>query len=95
MLVGAWLAVNPVAFPKVSYEGNWATRAMLGEELWITRRPKDSATMLSVVTSLAAVTAIVAARGRRLLPAAAATAVQMALTLVYWEQMVRYLDRHR
>ena len=28
-------------------------------------------------------------------PAAAATAVQMALTLVYWEQMVRYLERER
>jgi hypothetical protein len=26
--------------------------------------------------------------------AAVATAVQMALTLVYWQQMVRYLDRH-
>jgi hypothetical protein len=27
------------------------------------------------------------------MPAAIATAVQMALTLAYWEQMVRYFDR--
>jgi hypothetical protein len=83
-----------VVFPKVTDERNWATRAMLGEELWITRRLKDAATVLSAVTSAAAVIAIVAARRHRLVPAAAATAVQMALTLVYWEQMVRYLDRH-
>jgi hypothetical protein len=28
-----------------------------------------------------------------LLPAAIATAAQMSLTLVYWEQMVRYFER--
>jgi uncharacterized protein DUF6653 len=95
VLVGAWLTVNPVLFPKVTDERHWATRAMLGEELWITRRPKDSATALSVVTSAVAVIALVAARRHRLVPAAAASAVQMALTLVYWEQMVQYLDRHR
>jgi hypothetical protein len=94
-LVGTWLAVNPVIFPKVTDERNWATRAMLGEELWITRRPKDAATVLTVVTSTLAVVALIAARRHRLVPAAAASAVQMALTLVYWEQMVRYLDRHR
>ncbi|MGA8543993.1 MAG: DUF6653 family protein [Mycobacterium sp.] len=94
VLVAAWLAVNPVVFPKVTEETNWATRAMLGEELWITNRPRDSAAALSAVTSVIAVAAIVAARQRRPVLAAVATAVQMALTLVYWQQMVRYLDRH-
>jgi hypothetical protein len=94
-LIGAWLAVNPILFPKVADERNWATRAMLGEELWITSRPKDAATALSVVTSVAAVIVLVAAHRHRLVPAAAGSAVQMALTLVYWEQMVQYLDRHR
>jgi hypothetical protein len=68
---------------------------MLGEELWITSRPKDAATALSVVTSVVAAVALFAARRHRLVPAAAASAMQMALTLVYWEQMVQYLDRHR
>jgi hypothetical protein len=95
VLVGAWLAMNPVIFPKVSDERNWATRAMLGEELWITRRPKDAATVLTIVTSVVAVVAIVAAHRHRLGLAAVATAAQMALTLVYWEQMVRYFDLHR
>jgi uncharacterized protein DUF6653 len=95
VVIGVWLAANPIVFRKVTNERSWATRAMLGEELWITRRPKDSATALSVLTSVVAVIALVAARRHRLVPAAAASAVQMALTLVYWEQMVQYLDRHR
>jgi hypothetical protein len=66
---------------------------MLGEELWISRRPRDAATLVSAVTSAAALSAVVAARRHRPAPAAIATALQMALTLVYWEQMARYFDR--
>jgi uncharacterized protein DUF6653 len=95
LFVAIWFALNPVIFPKVSDERPWATRAMLGEELWISRRPRDTATTLSVVTSLVAVVALVAARRHRAVPAAAAVAAQMALTLVYWRQMVRYLADHR
>ena len=67
---------------------------MLGEELWITNRPKDTAAALSVLTSAIAVVALVAARRHRPVLAAVATAAQMALTLVNWQQMIRYLDRH-
>jgi hypothetical protein len=94
-LIALWLAVNPFVFGKPRHEGAWSTRAMLGEELWITRRPRDAAMVVSALTSAVSLGAIVAARRRQLLPAAIATAVQMALTLVYWEQMVRYFDRQR
>jgi hypothetical protein len=88
-----WLAVNPFVFGKPAQHRAWSTRAMLGEELWISRRPRDAATVVSDLTSAAAVVAVVAARRHRLLPAAIATALQMSLTLIYWEQMVRYLER--
>ena len=91
-LVAFWLAVNPVVFAKPRDERAWSTRAMLGEELWITRRPRDAAMAVSALTSAVALGAMVAARRRRLIPAVMATAAQMALTLVYWEQMVRYFD---
>jgi len=91
--VAAWLLVNPVIFPEPADDHNWATRAILGEELWITRRPKDGAWIVSAVTSVAALCAIVAARRRRLRAAATATAIQMALTVVYWQMMARYRDR--
>lgn len=95
LMAAVWFALNPVIFPKVGDERRWATRAMLGEELWISHRPKDSAMALSAVTSLVAVVALVAAHRRRAVAAGVATAIQMALTLVYWQQMVRYLERHR
>ncbi|ORW50444.1 hypothetical protein AWB90_07155 [Mycobacterium paraense] len=93
-LVALWFAANPFVFGKPAHERAWSTRAMLGEELWISRRPRDAAGFVSAVTSVAALSALVAARRHRRLPAAIAVAVQMALTLVYWQQMVRYFDRH-
>ena len=48
---------------------------------------------VSALTSAASLNAVISARRRRLTPAAIATVVQMALTLVYWEQMVRYFER--
>ena len=92
-LVGGWLLVNPVVFPKPADDRNWASRAMLGEELWITMRPKDAAWIVTAATSAAAVCAILGARRHRVFLAAMATLVQMALTLVYWEIMARYFDR--
>jgi hypothetical protein len=67
---------------------------MLGEELWITRRPRDAAMVVSGATSVAAAVGVIAARRRRLRPAVIAVAAQMALTMLYWQQMVRYLERH-
>jgi hypothetical protein len=92
-LIALWLAVNPFVFGKPAHERAWSTRAMLGEELWISRRPRDAAMFVGAVTSVAALSAVIAARRHRLLPAMVATAVQMALTVVYWEQMARYFDR--
>ena len=91
--IALWLAVNPVVFGKPAEHRAWSTRAMLGEELWISRRPRDAAMVVSAATSGAALVAVVAARRRRALAAAIATAAQMALTLVYWQQMVRYFER--
>lgn len=91
--IALWFAVNPFVFGKPAHERAWSTRAMLGEELWISRRPRDAAMLVSALTSVSALGAVAAARRHRARPAAISTAMQMALTLVYWEQMVRYLDR--
>lgn len=91
--VVVWLAVNPFIFGKPRDERAWATRAMLGEELWIADRPRDTAMLVSVVTSAVAARAAVAARRRQLRPAIVAVAAQMALTMLYWHLMARYFDR--
>jgi hypothetical protein len=56
---------------------------------------RDAATIVTGLTSLAAVAAIVASARRRAVPAAVACIGQMALTLVYWELMTRYWERYR
>lgn len=92
-VIALWLAVNPFVFGKPGHERAWSTRAMLGEERWISGGPRDAAVVVSAATSVAAVAALVAARRHRLGTALAWTALQMALTLVYWQQMVRYWER--
>ena len=95
VLLAVWLAANPLIFGKPAHEGAWSTRAMLGEELWISRRHRDAAMFVSALTSAASLSAVISARRHRFVPAAIATVVQMSLTLVYWEQMVRYFEREQ
>ena len=94
-IVAGWLALNPVIFGKPAHNRAWATRAILGEELWAADRPRDAAAIVTGVASLAAVAAIIASARHRRVPAAVACSAQMALTLVYWELMARYWDRYR
>lgn len=94
-IIGAWMAANPVIFPRPADEHAWSTRVVLGEEQWITDRPRDTAMAVNAAATLAGVTALVAARRHRAAPAAGATAVVMALLLVYWRLMARYHDQHR
>ena len=92
-LVGVWMAVNPVVFGKPAHERAWATRAVLGEEQWLAERRMDAAMAVDVGATAAGLAAMVAARRRRAMPAAAATALEMGLLMAYWELMARYYDR--
>lgn len=67
---------------------------MLGEEQWIAERPMDAAMAVDVAATAAGLVAMVAARQRRVMPTAAATALTMGLLLAYWELMARYYDRN-
>ena len=88
------MAANPVIFPKPADDHAWSTRVVLGEELWITERPRDTAMAVNAAATLAGVTALIAARRHRAGPAAGATAVTMALLLVNWRLMARYYNQH-
>jgi hypothetical protein len=90
--VAAWMVANAVIFPKPENERSWATRAMLGEEMWIVDRPKDAAMAVNAGSSVLLAAALIAARKRKLAPAVAATAGAMALTMIYWKQMVDYYE---
>jgi hypothetical protein len=90
-----WLIVNPLVFPEPKDDEAWATRAMLGEEMWIAKRPLDCAMALNVGATAFGLGGLWGAYKQRLLPTAVCTVGQMALLLAYWHEMVLYYERHR
>jgi hypothetical protein len=50
-LVGGWMLLNPIVFPKPEDDSAWATKAMLGEEMWIAERPLDKAMAVNAAGS--------------------------------------------
>jgi hypothetical protein len=50
-ILGVWLMINPLVFPEPKNDGAWATRAMLGEEMWTAQRPLDRAMALNVAAT--------------------------------------------
>ena len=94
-ILGVWLIANPVVFPEPKDDKAWATRAMLGEEMWIAKRPLDRAMALSVGAAAFNLGGIWGAYKRRLLPTAVCTVGQVALLLAYWRELAIYYERHR
>ncbi len=90
--IAAWMLVNPIVFPEPAGKEAWATRAMLGEEMWIVQRPRDRAAAVNVAATVCAIGAVFAARSRRLAPTAVLTATQMTLVMGYWQLMAEYYD---
>ena len=54
----------------------------------------DTAMAVDLAATAAGLVAMVAARQRRAMPAAVATALQMGLLMAYWELMARYYGRN-
>ncbi|PSK98431.1 hypothetical protein CLV63_105105 [Murinocardiopsis flavida] len=93
--VAAWFAVNPVIFPEPAHNRAWASRAMLGEELWLLDRPLDAAMGVNAAATAIGLASVIAARRRLPVTTVATSAASMALLLVYWELMARYHDERQ
>ena len=94
-LLGVWMLANPVVFPAPGDDEAWATRAVLGEEMWLAERPMDRAMALNVGATALSLVGVWGAFGRRLLPTAASAVGQVALLLVLWREYALYYERHR
>ena len=94
-LLAAWLVANPVVFPEPEDDSAWATRAMLGEEMWIAERPRDRAMALNVAATAFGLGGVWGALRRRPLPTVACSVGQVAMLLAYWREMTLYYELHR
>jgi hypothetical protein len=93
-ILGVWLIANPIVFPEPKDNKAWATRAMLGEEMWIAKRPLDRAMALSVGATAIGLGGVWGAYKRRLLPTAVCAVGQVALLLAHWRELVVYYELH-
>ncbi|UGT50071.1 hypothetical protein LT345_05635 [Nocardia asteroides] len=87
--------MNTVIFPEPKGPPVWATKAILGEELWLTGHPRDVAVAVDAAATGAVLIGLLGAWHRRPMPAAAGTGAAMLLLLGYWELMAGYYDTHQ
>jgi hypothetical protein len=89
-----WALVNPRAFPPPASTAGWASRAVLGERLWLEQgQPSDRAVRFSITLSLAGLLPL--AWGIvRLAPAVAfaGLAITLAGKFLFLHRMVRRFD---
>jgi hypothetical protein len=94
-LVAAWFAVNPVVFPPPRDDSAFATRMVLGEEMWLEERPVSSALVIDGLAAVALLVAIDRARRHGPRQMTIATIVAMSALLWYWREMARFYDVRR
>ncbi|TDZ90474.1 hypothetical protein CCUG62472_03726 [Mycobacteroides salmoniphilum] len=85
--IGIWLVINPVVTPPPGDDRSFATRAIRGEEIWMTKPTSDTTlTALSLLGGAALLSALVAAWRRSWVGATVGTAISMVITLLAWRR---------
>lgn len=92
--IGAWLTINPILTPPPTDDSAWATRAVLGEELWLIDHPRDRLAAINAANSAVLIATILAARKHNKPLTVLGVANSMALTLVSWNFYANYYDHH-
>ena len=92
--IGAWLIINPIFTPPPADDSAWATRAVLGEELWLRDHPHDRLAAINAANSAALIATILLARKNNKPLTILGAATSMALTLVSWNLYADYYDQH-
>jgi hypothetical protein len=92
--IGAWMIINPILTPPPADDSAWATRAVLGEERWLTDHPHDRLAAINVANAAALIATILPARKNNKPLTILGVAASMALTLVSWNLYADYYDQH-
>jgi hypothetical protein len=95
VVVGAWFVLNAVVFPPPRDDSAYATRVVLGEEVWLEERRMSSALAINGVASGALLIAVDGARRHRRGQMTLATVGAMGALLLYWREMFRLYETRR
>jgi hypothetical protein len=94
-VVGAWFTANPVIFPSPEDDSSWATRCVLGEQLWTAKRRRDFPMALNAASAVFYAGALLAAYKRRLWPLMFFGGTSYLLKLWFLDRMTLYYEQHR
>jgi hypothetical protein len=91
--VAVWFAINPIMTPEPARRDTFATRAILGEEIWLTAPDRDrSISTLNLAGAIVLGVASLAAWHRRRVPTAIGVTASMAITLYSWSRYAALYD---
>jgi hypothetical protein len=93
--VAAWFSVNPFLFPEPKDEESWATRGVLGEQLWTAERPRDLSMLLNGASATFFAGGLLSAYKRLLWPMMFYASAAYLLKLWYIDRMTFYYEQHR
>jgi hypothetical protein len=93
--VAAWFAANPVIFPEPEGDESWATRGVLGEELWTAERPRDLSMLINTASAAFFAGGLLSSYSRRFWPMVFFASVALLLKLWYIDRMTFYYAQHR
>jgi hypothetical protein len=93
--VGVWFTANPVIFPAPEDNSSWATRSVLGEQLWTSKRRRDFPMALNATSAVFFAGALLAAYRRRFWPMMFCGGLSYLLKLWFLDRMTFYYEEHR
>jgi hypothetical protein len=92
--VGLWFALNPILFRPPKDDSAWATRAVLGEQIWVKDPKAGLPTALNTASGVCFAVALLAAYRRRLPVLLTWGALALVSKMVFLVRMVALYDTH-
>jgi hypothetical protein len=92
--VGAWFLLNPRLFPPPKDASSWATRSVLGEQIWTSKPRADLPMLINIFSALFFLVALYSAYARRLWELITVGGLALMFKLWFLERMVAYYNEH-
>jgi len=92
--VGVWFLLNPRLFPPPKDVSSWATRSVLGEQLWTRKLRADLPMSINIFSALFFLVALYSAYARRLRDLITFGGLALVFKLWFLARMVAYYDEY-